>query len=669
MAATVLPLAAASGWVAWEQYRAQREALGHTLISVARAISAAAERELYTGRTIVETLASSSLLDERRFADLYGLAVKSLATRPGTWIVLFEPSGQIVFNTVRPYGTPMPNVFEQEARLPPPQPGEMPRGGAATVRKVFETGAPVYSDLFAGQVSGSYVVAVSVPVVRDGRTLYCLTIAIPARLFQPLVEAQPRLGGSGAVLFDNHGFIIARAVRPEEFVGRRVPAESLAAVRAAPEDFGRGTSVQGERIYRAVARSAVTGWSAGVSLSEEAAFGAMASSMRRSALFAALILAAGFGLAALMARTLARRQAAEAQNLAKDQFIAALSHELRNPIAAIALGADLLRRMVRRDRQAGEVVETVSRQVTQLRRLLDDLLDNSRAMYGKLTLELRSVDLQACAAQIARDYVRRPAFPARIDVVGAPVWVRADPARLSQMIDNLVENAVKYGARTVKMHVSAEAANGVLAVVDDGQGISRELMQRLFQPFVQGEQPLERPQGGLGLGLALVKRIVGLHGGSIEVRSEGAGKGSTFVLRLPLAGEIPQATPSPARPAARSRRRVLIVEDMEDARESLRQLLELDGHEVALAADGPQALLKLRSFRPDVALVDIGLPGMNGYDVAREARSIAGGGVVLVALTGYGQEADRRAALQAGFDAHLTKPVSLADLDRALGSG
>jgi CheY-like chemotaxis protein len=237
------------------------------------------------------------------------------------------------------------------------------------------------------------------------------------------------------------------------------------------------------------------------------------------------------------------------------------------------------------------------------------------------------------------------------------------------MIDNLVENAVKYGARTVKMHVSAEAANGVLAVVDDGQGISRELMRRLFQPFVQGEQPLERPQGGLGLGLALVKRIVGLHGGSIEVRSEGAGKGSTFVLRLPLAGEIPQATPSPARPAAKSRRRVLIVEDMEDARESLRQLLELDGHEVALAADGPQALLKLRSFRPDVALVDIGLPGMNGYDVAREARSIAGAGVVLVALTGYGQDADRRAAMQAGFDAHLTKPVSLADLDRALGSG
>jgi signal transduction histidine kinase/CheY-like chemotaxis protein len=665
VAAIVLPLAGISAWIAWQQYQLQREALGQTLLSLARALSAAADRELVTTQTLVETLALSPLIDEERLADHYALAAKAVGSRPGASIVLFTPAGDQAYNTARPFGAPLPNVFAAADALAAPAAEALPQGGARYVRTAFDTRRPVYSDLFLGQVRGQYLVAVSVPVLRGGRMIYCLTIALPVQSFQRLVADRPAFGRSGALLFDARGFIIARALRPETAVGRRVSARTLADMARMDSTFGPIVNAEGAHGFGALTRSPVSGWGAGVSIDEEVAFGAIWRSMRASAFAAALILLAGIAMALWMARTMARRESAEAQNRAKDEFIAALSHELRNPLAAISLGADLLRRMVRRDAQATDVVETVARQVTLLRRLLDDLLDNSRAMYGKLNLELRPVDLHARAAQIARDYVRRPAFETRIDVSGGPVWVRADPARVSQMIDNLLENAVKYGAKTVRIHVAAEGRQGVLTVDDDGQGISRELMGRLFQPFVQGAQSLERAQGGLGLGLALVRRIAQLHGGSVEARSEGEGTGSRFILRLPLAGGAAPETDPAAAPRP-DRRRVLVVEDMEDARESLRALLEMEGHEVDLAADGPQALLKLKSFRPDVALIDIGLPGMNGYEVAREARAAGGDEVVLVALTGYGQEADRREALEAGFDLHLTKPITLADLNQAL---
>jgi signal transduction histidine kinase/CheY-like chemotaxis protein len=666
VAAIVVPLVAASGWIAWQQYEAQREALGHALLSVSRTLSAAAERELEIGRTLVETLAQSTLIDEGRFAEHHALTVKAVASRPGASVVLFTPAGDQVYNTVRPFGAPLPNVFKLAATLPPaPSEAELPRGGAQYVRRAFETRRPVYSDLFHGQVSGQYLVAVSVPVVRDEEMKYCLTIALPASTFQPLVAAQPRLPGSGAVLFDSRGFIVARAVRPQDFVGKRVPPETLSDIRSAPEAFGRGTNVEGQGFFRALVRSQVSGWGAGVAVNEQAAFGAIWTSMRASAAASAVILLLGTALALWMGRTLARRREAEAQSRAKDHFIAALSHELRNPVAAIALAADLLKRMVREDRQAGEVVDTVSRQVAQLRRLLDDLLDNSRAMYGKLGLEERAVELHACAAQIARDYVRRPAFPAHIDVTGAPVWVGADPARLSQMVDNLLDNAVKYGATTVRIHVAQQSGSGVLTVEDDGQGIAPELLPRLFEPFVQGEQSMARAQGGLGLGLALVKRLAALQHGSIEAHSAGRGKGSRFTLRLPLAE--PPAAETQKGPAPKpDKRRVLVVEDNVDARESLRLLLLAEGHEVAVAGDGPDALLKLRSFRPQIAFIDVGLPGMDGYALAREVRSGGDATVVLIALTGYGHEADRRAAFAAGFDLHLTKPLSFSALQEAL---
>jgi signal transduction histidine kinase/ActR/RegA family two-component response regulator len=521
----------------------------------------------------------------------------------------------------------------------------------------------VYTDLFHGPISGTFVVAVGVPVIRDGRILYCLTLVMPASAFQPLVESRPRLDASVGLLFDSRGFVIARAGTLEDSVGRRVPADSIAAVRASDEAVDRGVDGQGQRFFRAVTRSQVSGWTAGVSLSEQAAFGAIWRALAESLILAAFILLASAALAVAVGRSMARRRLAEEESRAKDEFLAALSHELRNPLAAILSSTELLRR-VPEGPQAVLAVERIARQGTQMRRLLDDLLDTTRAIHGKLVLQPQSLDLRACAAQVERDHASRPGVSARWEVTGEAVWVRADPTRLQQMIDNLVENAVKYGARHVTLHAAKDGEFGVLTIADDGQGIAPALMRRLFQPFVQGEQPLERPQGGLGLGLALVRRLAELHGGSIEAHSAGSGKGSRFTLRLPLAPPAEAIAAAPPRSPAT--RRVLVVDDLPDARDSLRRLLEIDGHAVAVAADGPESMHELHRFSPQTAFIDIGLPGIDGYTLARQLRAAAGDGIQLIALTGYGGEEDRRAAREAGFDAHLTKPVSLDELRRAL---
>jgi CheY-like chemotaxis protein len=256
---------------------------------------------------------------------------------------------------------------------------------------------------------------------------------------------------------------------------------------------------------------------------------------------------------------------------------------------------------------------------------------------------------------------------------GGPVHVEGDPARLEQVVNNLVDNALKYTPGAGRVTIVTERADetAVLRVRDTGQGIRTDLLAHVFDLFVQEPQSLDRSRGGLGLGLALVKRLVELHGGSIAVWSAGPGQGSEFTVRLPAVAEpLAEAGPIGAgpRPAPARGRRVLVVEDSADARQSLRMLLEMAGHEVETSEDGPSGLAKLHAFRPDVALIDVGLPGMDGYALAREARERPETCAVrLVAVTGYGQAEDRRRALAAGFDLHVTKPVDASMLDEMLG--
>jgi signal transduction histidine kinase/ActR/RegA family two-component response regulator len=360
----------------------------------------------------------------------------------------------------------------------------------------------------------------------------------------------------------------------------------------------------------------------------------------------------------------ARSREAEQASRAKDLFVAALSHELRNPLAAIAASAEVLERTARPDSPAHASVGVISRQIVQLRRIMDDLLDTASVVHGKLRLEKRRVELGALARAELDEQLPRSSTQGAVKAAGE-AWVNGDPVRLRQMLGNLIENAIKYGARRVDIELETDGDWVQASVRDDGQGLAPELLPRLFEPFVQGEQALDRAKGGLGLGLALVHRLAVQHGGTLVAESAGPGQGSTFTLRLPRAAPPARLVGDTEAQAQPRGRRLLLVEDENDARESLRALLEFGGHEVAVAADGPAGLAQVAAFAPEVALLDIGLPGMDGYELARRMRAVAPG-LALVAVSGYGQVEDRERARAAGFAAHLVKPFTYEELARTL---
>ena len=351
-------------------------------------------------------------------------------------------------------------------------------------------------------------------------------------------------------------------------------------------------------------------------------------------------------------------------NRAKDEFLAMLGHELRNPLNAIGSAVSLLGIENGKPEMADRARAVINRQVQHLARLVEDLLDVSRVTSGKVVLMREPTDLAELATSTIANWRAAGRFARhRVALEAAPVWVDADPTRLEQMLGNLLANALKYtpsgGAITVR--VGAEDGRAVLEVEDSGAGIPPDLLGKIFDLFVQGERTLDRAQGGLGIGLTLTRALVDMHGGTVEARSAGAGagRGATFTIRLPRIPPpaSPVRAPAPS-PATRAPKRILIIEDNADAREMLRAQLERDGHEVHAAADGPAGLEAAAAARPDVVLIDIGLPGLDGYDVARRIRASPWGkSMLLVALTGYGQADDRRNALEAGCDLHVTKPV------------
>jgi signal transduction histidine kinase/ActR/RegA family two-component response regulator len=365
--------------------------------------------------------------------------------------------------------------------------------------------------------------------------------------------------------------------------------------------------------------------------------------------------------ARLLAGEHAARAEAEAASRGKDELLAMLGHELRNPLAAIATAAHILDAGGASEESRRRAREIIARQNAHLARLVDDLLDVSRVTSGKIVLERRPLEL----AEAVRRSIGTLAAGGRTEQhhIGLdlnPVWADVDETRLEQVVTNLVGNAVRFtpAGGTIDVSLRATAGEAVLRVRDCGVGIAPEMLPRVFDVFVQGARRPDGGPGGLGLGLTLVRRIVELHGGSVMAASEGPGHGSTFTVRLPALAGPPalRGQPTPGR-AERPRRRVVVVEDNADAREMLRFALQLAGHEIHEAHDGPTGLAAIERVRPDVALVDIGLPDFDGYELARKTRVIVGRALRLVALTGYGQPDDRRQALEAGFDVHLVKPV------------
>jgi signal transduction histidine kinase len=360
----------------------------------------------------------------------------------------------------------------------------------------------------------------------------------------------------------------------------------------------------------------------------------------------------------------------------KDEFLAMLSHELRNPLAPIRSAAQTLRLLCRHDAHLMRFIEMIDRQVEHMVRLVDDLLDVSRITRGKITLHKQRVELAtviAAAVETSRPWLDARRQELTIDLPREPIVVEADPTRLSQVVSNLLNNAAKYTPEGghVWLSIGAGANDATVRVRDDGAGIPAELLPKVFDLFVQGNRSLARSEGGLGIGLTLVKIIVEMHGGSVVAASEGQGRGSEFVVRLPklpdVSSEPRQAEGGSLGDGSRMSRRVLVVDDNVDAAESMALLLRVQGHEVRTAYEGRSALDAAAAFRPQVVLLDLGLPQMDGYEVARRLREqLPTNGMALVAVTGYGQDEDRRQTAAAGFDAHLVKPADVTKLGELL---
>jgi signal transduction histidine kinase/DNA-binding response OmpR family regulator len=362
----------------------------------------------------------------------------------------------------------------------------------------------------------------------------------------------------------------------------------------------------------------------------------------------------------------------------KDEFLAMLAHELRNPLAPIRNAVQVLRLVGLHDPAVVQARDMIDRQVTHMARLIDDLLDMSRLSRGKILLRKERLDLVQLVRATVEDYrgmLESTGLNLRVSLPEGPLYTHGDPTRLAQVVGNVLHNANKFtdagGTVTVELAAAAGGREAVIAVRDSGIGMEPDVLARVFEAFSQADRSLDRSRGGLGLGLALVRGLVELHGGQVSVSSEGPGKGTALTIRLPLGGEA-----APARPAAppprqtRLARRVLVIEDNPDSAESMRMLLALSGHQVEVAPTGVSGVERARTFRPEVVLCDIGLPGgMDGYAVARALRADpALSAAYLIASTGYGQVEDQRRSREAGFDAHLTKPIDFAELQRLLAA-
>jgi len=366
------------------------------------------------------------------------------------------------------------------------------------------------------------------------------------------------------------------------------------------------------------------------------------------------------------------RDRAQRDNRTKDEFLAILAHELRSPLAAISGAVRVLELAHVRETPAVRAHEVITRQVGHISHLIEELLDVERVASGKIRLARQPLDLAAAVRRTVGTFTSDTALDRRIEIITDPVWVEWDTVRLDQVLTNILTNAVKYtpaGGR-IRVALRAEGGDAVLSVEDTGFGITPRMLPFVFDMYAQADRTLERAQGGLGIGLTLVRRLIELHGGTIVASSEGEGHGSTFTVRLT---QVPAgASPGPSAPPERrtAHRRVLLIEDNADARDMLRMMLELAGHVVYDAPDGVRGLELLDTVRPDVGIIDIGLPRMDGYQVARKIRDVPHGReMLLLALTGYGSPGEAQAPSEHAFDHHLVKPVDSDQLVRLLNEG
>lgn len=713
VAAALLPTAVLFGVAVVLQERSQKAEIARATIETMRAMVSAVDGELKNTIVAGQTLVASDALDQGDIPRFYEEAQRVASAYPN-WITitLSDPSGQQVLNVLEPLDASLPSL----AASPSFQ-------RAKTTRKA------AVGNL--GKEGNRTAFAIRVPVLHEERLAYVLTIAVSPASIQDVIRRQ-RVPADGVVsILDARGHHVARSRNHEGTLGRP-PSPMLQRLMAQGEEgWGSSVTLEGQPIYAAFSRSAESRWSVAVGLPKHQIDEAIKQSLATVGLGLFLSLVVGALVSLSMARlvtgpiselrsaaqavgrgdvpelpptqvaevhdvalalvgaaqarrkaereleqTLERerdaRTAAEKANRSKDEFLAMLGHELRNPMSAIGNAIAVIEAQPRKEEPSATEAKArrvIRRQVNHLARLVDDLLDVARVVSGKVILELGTVDLAECvrhsiASLTAGGYL--DSHSVHVDV--EPTWVRADPTRFEQVINNLVVNAVKYTPKGGHISIVTRTEDGraTLRVSDDGVGISAELLPEVFGLFTQGEQALDRAQGGLGIGLTLVRRLVEMHGGEVRATSAGVNQGSAFAVELPSI-EAPEGTPTDAPVVRSSRRHVLLVEDNRDAREMLQAFLELRGHKVDVAQDGPTGVSRALASPPEVAFVDLGLPGFDGYEVARRLRAeLPPDKLLLVALSGYGSLEDRRKSQQAGFDHHLVKPVANDALEKII---
>ena len=697
----LLPLALLGLWSLHTASQYQQRDQERAMLDQARALSSAVDAELDGAIAALASLARAPAIGSGDLRAFYDIAREQVAAQP-EWlaIILSDASGKVLFRTTSPFGEAAGHVTDPES-----------------LRQLLAVQRPLVGRVARGQ-RGNVAFPVRVPIRDEAGRLYALTAVIKPDRIRAVIRRQQVPRDSVISIIDAAGSIVARSKDHDQRVAGP-PGPSLAQLlrSEAPEGVGGAVNLEGDKLTSAYTRVSRFGWTVVIGVPKPAigaaslkgitlyAWGLGASllaciglgwllSTRIARSFdnlqrGAAALGAGQTVAAppsrireldLMGQALAaasQQHAAHEQersrllasleqalaasrdaSVVKDEFLAVLGHELRNPLSPIVASLDL---MDLRADSAGLRERTIMRrQVNHLKRLVDDLLDVSRITSGKMQLELHPLNL----AEVVRHAVTsRPGAPIALSAPDA-VWVEGDESRLAQVLNNLLSNAERFGNGATRVALSSGAGMARLEVSDGGIGMDPELLARVFEPFYQAPQQVARSTGGLGLGLAIVRKIVELHGGRVSAHSAGHGTGSRFVVELPLAAA--QAPRQDAQPSAQGPAlQVLVVDDNVDAATTTALVLEQFGHAVRVAHSAAAALDEVRRQPPAVAILDIGLPDMDGYALAAAIRR-TGATARLVALTGYGQKSDVERAADAGFDLHLTKPASLEDLERAV---
>lgn len=713
VAAAVLPVLAFAVVLTALFIQQQRQAFDQRYLEGVRAMSIALDTEINASVRTLRGLATSFDASAEKLG-LFTTRLEQVRESQPSWasVALVDAAGAEVFKTSTP-GT------------------GADRADPETLRRVITTREPAVSGVVRTSESDNYKVQIMVPVERAGLTTHALVASVGQAEWLYFLTKYPIPQRSTMTLLDRNGLIIARTLNNDQWVGKKPSASLYEKSRELPDAAYRSRGLEGQWFYTAHHRNE-WGWTLATGVPAEivetALRGPLITMLAGSVLCGALavVLAFLFGrriagpifalaesakalgsgrfthqpeaarnieevarvstafeeaqtllfdreqaLSGALAREQQAREQAESANRGKDEFLAMLGHELRNPLNAISSAMSVMSRADAAPAATVRPREVIARQVVHLTDLVDDLLDVARVNSGKIVLTPRPLNL-CDAVQRSTDVLREAGRFAQHEVAVhcREAWVTADETRIEQIISNLLENAIKYtpaGGR-IDVSVRREGDEAVLEVSDTGSGISAELLPRVFDIFTQGERTLDRAQGGLGLGLTLVRRLVELHRGRIHAASDGPGKGATFTVRLPSIEPVGRSNQLPPVTLKSERHvRILIVDDNDDGRDMLKMLLGLHGHEVHEARDGPSAVDAIVAIRPDVAIVDIGLPGFDGYEVARRVRQFGNADrVMLVALTGYGQEEDRRQAQEAGFDAFFVKPVEAQTLAKML---